>query len=113
MRSFLLVPLLLTLLPVIAFAGYSKEQRHYWDAVMPIMRTHCNESCHNADDNKGGLNLNRYDFIKTIQRDGEVFTKVIAFIEDGSMPPEGKPQLSQNRKRHLPFLYQQVPKRST
>jgi len=86
--------MLLLLTITVAFAGYPPEQQHYWRAVMPIMRTYCNDSCHNADDKKGGLNLSRYDFIRTIQRDGEVFYRVIDQIESGAMPPAGKPQMS-------------------
>lgn len=76
-------------------ADYSSAQRHYWDVIMPIMRKHCNESCHNASDQKGGLNLERYDFIHAIQRDGELFSNLIRLVEDGDMPPENRPRMPQ------------------
>lgn len=85
------------------FAGYPPDQLHYWRTVMPIMRKYCNQACHNADDNKGGLNLNRFDFILTIQREGEVFANVINHVDNGTMPPEGKPQLSPAEKDTLLF----------
>lgn len=85
---------LLLFVATATFAGYPKEQQHYWSVVMPIMRTYCNDACHNADDKKGGLNLSRYDFIRTIQRDGEVFYRVIDEIESGAMPPASKPQMT-------------------
>ncbi|PHN03415.1 DUF1592 domain-containing protein [Flavilitoribacter nigricans] len=74
-------------------AGYPPDQIHYWDVVMPIMRKYCNQECHNADDLKGGLNLERYDFISRIQRDGELFTSLIRLVENGEMPPENKLQM--------------------
>jgi hypothetical protein len=92
MRLYLLLIAAVLLSNVSLFAGYSKEQRHFWDVVQPIMKKYCNQACHNADDNKGGLNLNQYDFILSIQRRGEVFVKVIDYLENGTMPPEGKPQ---------------------
>ena len=58
------------------------------------MDRNCNQACHNADDKKGGLNLNQFDFILTIQKKGEVFLNVIEHIEGGTMPPEGKPRLT-------------------
>ncbi len=104
MRSFVLT--LAFWLPVTAslLAGWPPDQLHYWRVVQPIMKTYCNQSCHNADDNKAGLNLNRYDFIQSIQRDGEVFIRVIDHIKTGSMPPEGEPQLSPGEKDTL-LLY--------
>ena len=99
---FVLFPLFLFLLATgTLLAGWPPEQLHYWREVQPIMKQYCNQSCHNADDNKAGLNLNRYDFIKTIQRDGEVFIRVIDHLESGTMPPAGEPQLSQAERDTL------------
>ena len=84
-------------------ADYPDEQRHYWDVVKPIFDKNCNNACHNADDNKGGLNLNRFDFILSIQRKGEIFLRVIEHVEAGTMPPEGKPPLSKLEKDTLVF----------
>lgn len=83
------------LIPVLQAADYPPEQRHYWEVVLPILRKHCNQACHNADDQKGGLNLERYDFIRNIQRDGELFTRLIRMVEEGEMPPENKPRMPQ------------------
>jgi hypothetical protein len=88
---------------VSSYAGYPKEQEHYWDVVKPIFDKNCNKACHNADDKKGGLNLNQFDFILSIQRRGDVFLKVIEHIENGSMPPEGKRPLTSMEKDTLLF----------
>src|SRR5690606_39713215 len=79
-------------------ADYPPDQRHYWSTVQPIFRKYCNKACHNADDQKGGLDLERYDFISRIQQDGELFNGLIRLVEDGDMPPEGKPQMSKAEK---------------
>lgn len=95
-RLFLLIGLLVS--SNLLFGGYPKEQQHYWRTVRPIMDLYCSRPCHNADDNKAGLNLNKYDFIRRIQSDGQVFRSIIEHIEAGTMPPEGKPKLSQTEQ---------------
>lgn len=99
----LIIIILLPLQPLLA-ADYPPEQRHYWQVVQPILRKHCNEACHNADDNKGGLNLEKYDFIRRIQADGELWTGLLRLIEEGSMPPQGRPRLMPTEKDTL-FTY--------
>lgn len=76
------------------------RQKHYWKTVRPILREHCT-SCHNPEDKKAGLNLERYDFIISIVRDGEVFDKVMEVVENGSMPPEIRPPMPQGQKDTL------------
>ncbi|MFK7925999.1 MAG: DUF1592 domain-containing protein, partial [Bacteroidia bacterium] len=78
------------------------RQKHYWQTVRPILRQHCN-SCHNPEDKKGGINLERYDFIISIVRSGELFDKVIDVVNEGSMPPEIRPPMSQAEKDTLTF----------
>lgn len=104
MRRFALLILLGLGLQSLPAADYPPDQRHYWRVVQPIMRKHCNEACHNADDKKGGLNLEKYDFIRRIQADGELFTDLMRQIEDGSMPPQGRPRLTPMEKDTL-FTY--------
>jgi hypothetical protein len=70
------------------------RQEHYWKTVRPLFRKHC-YSCHNGEDNKAGLNLERYDFIIAVVRDGEVFQRVIKEVENRSMPPDIRPPMKQ------------------
>jgi len=84
-------------------ADWPKEQRHFWDVVQPIMEDNCNRACHNADDRKGGLNLDAFSFIVAIQRRGEIFVKLIDHVENGTMPPDSKPPLSKMEKDTLLF----------
>ncbi len=100
-RSLLGVALLLIGIPL--FADYPEEQRHYWKVVKPIFDENCNRACHNADDKKGGLNLNQFDFILSIQRRGEVFLRVIEHVENGTMPPDNKRPLTTTEKDTLLF----------
>lgn len=104
MQRFILLVTLVMALQSLFAADYPPEQRHYWQVVQPILRKHCNEACHNADDKKGGLNLEKYDFIRRIQADGELFTDLMRQIENGSMPPQGRPRLTPMEKDTL-FTY--------
>lgn len=102
MRYALIFLLLLGLDAVaVQAADYPYDQRHYWSDVMPILRKHCNRACHNADDQKGGLNLEKYDFIRRIQQDGELWTRLVGLVESGEMPPENKPPMPQAEKDTL------------
>lgn len=78
------------------------RQNHFWNTVRPIIRQHC-YSCHNGEDNKAGINLERYDFIISIVRDGELFHKVMEVVENGTMPPDIRPPMSQAERDTLNF----------
>ncbi|MEM8888621.1 MAG: DUF1592 domain-containing protein [Bacteroidota bacterium] len=78
------------------------REKHYQRTVRPIMRKHCN-SCHNQEDKKGGLNLEKYDFTFGIVRDGELFTRVVEMVEEESMPPDFRPRLQQEEIDTLSF----------
>ena len=78
------------------------RQKHFWKTVRPILREHC-YSCHNGEDKKAGLNLERYDFIISIVRDGERFHKVMEVVENGTMPPNIRPPMSEQDKDTLNF----------
>ncbi len=47
--------------------------------------------------------MDDFSFIVAIQRRGEVFVKLIDHVENGTMPPEGKPPLSKMEKDTLLF----------
>ncbi|MEM6633469.1 MAG: DUF1592 domain-containing protein [Bacteroidota bacterium] len=78
------------------------RQKHFWKTVRPILRQHC-YSCHNGEDKKAGLNLEAYDFIIAIVRDGERFHKVMEVVENGTMPPDIRPPMPQQDKDTLNF----------
>ncbi len=100
---YLLASLLVCFSIHLAAEKWPDEQVHFWRVVKPILDDNCNRACHNADDNKGGLNLNQFDFILSIQKKGEVFLKVIEHIENGTMPPEERDPLTKMEKDTLLF----------
>lgn len=78
------------------------REKHYQRTVRPVIKKHC-VSCHNAEDKKGGLNLEKYDFTFGIVRDGALFTKVIDMVKNETMPPDFKPRMSQKEIDTLTF----------
>ena len=66
----------------------------------PILRKHCT-SCHNAADQKGGLDLDVFYFIPSVVSKGELWQKLVKMVELEEMPPAGKPRMSQAEKDTL------------
>ncbi|MBX2815720.1 MAG: DUF1588 domain-containing protein [Saprospiraceae bacterium] len=89
-RPFLIACLLL--LPQLMFAD-TQADLDFRRQVRVHIRNHCS-SCHNTIDNKGGINLDVYDFAYNVARRGELFRRVIKSLEEGSMPPSSRPPMS-------------------
>lgn len=104
--KFRAIPILLLVLSFAIIPESKAEDRprekHYQRTVRPIMRKHCN-SCHNQEDKKGGLNLEKYDFTFGIVRDGELFTRVVEMVKEESMPPDFRPRMKQKEIDTLTF----------
>ncbi|MDX2245473.1 MAG: DUF1592 domain-containing protein [Bacteroidia bacterium] len=78
----------------------TEEDRRFRRVVKPIMIKHC-QSCHNALDQKAGINFEDYVWVHQVVRNGNMFTKLIEEVETGQMPPKNKPRLSQSEKDTL------------
>lgn len=50
--------------------------------------------CHDADTEKGDLDLERFETVADIEKDPVVWQKVLHQIRDGEMPPKKKPQFT-------------------
>ena len=82
------------------YAQEDQQLKHYRQELRPILAEHC-FSCHNEPDKKGGLNLEKYDFIVSIVRDGPVWVDVLTQIRSGAMPPNVKPPIPADQKTIL------------
>lgn len=96
-KFYLILAGLLACVCVVVANPEDKRLQKYRKSVRPIMKKHC-YSCHNGEDNKAGINLERYDFIIAIERDGELFYKVMEAIRQGSMPPDIRPPMAEAEK---------------
>ncbi|MGK0186631.1 MAG: hypothetical protein ACI9R3_002414, partial [Verrucomicrobiales bacterium] len=70
------------------------------ESIRPILVKYCLD-CHSTEDQKGDLDLERFDSIKDIHREGKVWQMVAEQLELGEMPPKKKPQLSDEQKDEL------------
>ncbi|RMG16875.1 MAG: DUF1592 domain-containing protein [Bacteroidetes bacterium] len=101
-KACLLLSLLLGLAMSMLAQPDDPRQPHYWRSVRPILAKHC-YGCHNGEDQKAGINFERYDFIISVVRDGELFHKALEMVAAGSMPPDIRPRMSQEEKDTLTF----------
>ena len=72
-------------------AACHADEAHFAKYVTPFLTKHC-VSCHGADDAEGGIVLERNS--ANIQRDYELWEKVIRLINAHQMPPADEPQPS-------------------
>lgn len=78
------------------------RQKHYTRQVRPIFMQHC-FPCHNGEDNKAGINFDDFYFISSLVRRGELFQKIVQVVQEGSMPPDTRPPLSQQQVDTVAF----------
>ena len=82
------------------FAQEDEQLKYYRQTLRPILKQHC-FSCHNEPDKKGGLNLERFDFIVSIIRSGPTWVNVVDQVRSGEMPPSVKPPIPPDEKEIL------------
>ena len=59
--------------------------------IRPLIAKHC-LGCHSARKKKGGLDLERFATLDQVRADIEPWQAVLEMLENGEMPPEGKPR---------------------
>jgi hypothetical protein len=70
------------------------------DRVRPILVEYCFD-CHDAETQKGGVNLARFDTAQSLHLDPRLWEKALRAIEEKSMPPERKKQPSTEQFHRL------------
>ena len=88
----LFISILFLMLPQVS-VGITKEDIKFQKSARVVIRKYC-VSCHNAADQKAGINLDAFDFVSQIIRNGELFETVIHQSLSGAMPPRGKPRMN-------------------
>lgn len=72
----------------------------YSEQVAPLLTKYC-IACHGETKPKGGLNLAKLTDESTVASNPKVWQRVIEYVESGDMPPEGKPQPTQQEIERL------------
>ncbi len=66
--------------------------------IAPVLEEYCFD-CHNPDKHKGDVNLEDLSAKPKFTEDRETWDKVAEVVENGDMPPEKKPQLSDSQRQ--------------
>lgn len=74
-------------------AGAHKE-------LQPLLETYCLK-CHNTTKAKAGVNLDKFRGIDSVAHDPKTWETVLAQIRDRTMPPENKPQPTDEQREQL------------
>ncbi len=92
------------LTPSLGLAGaptsFAEVYSSYTETVRPILERYCLK-CHNADQFKGDLDLERMTSLMEIRRDPRVWQNVVFMLESGEMPPKKSAQLSAEESKRL------------
>ena len=82
----------------VPFAAASDATTEFTNRVRPLLVTHCME-CHSTQVQKAGFDLQRFATLDEVRAELEAWQEMLAMLESKEMPPEGKPQPSdQDRK---------------
>lgn len=71
--------------------AFPAEADPFEKTIRPYLSKHCLR-CHNDDDARGDLNLNRYTSAKDVSAHFRRWNNITEFIRKGEMPPEEEPQ---------------------
>ncbi len=77
----------------LALPTQAQETLDYEKDIIPVLRENC-YSCHWVGDSKGGINLEKYEEVGRIVKDGQLWLNVVEQIKTQEMPPDTKPPLS-------------------
>lgn len=104
MHSRSALPLLLVVLAPVLQA----KDDAFKNEVQPILTQYCYD-CHGNGKSKGDLALDKYKTIDAIRADKKVWELVLRNVKSGEMPPEKKPQPTQQQRDVLAkFVQDQV-----
>src|SRR5215470_2118119 len=71
--------------------GPSNLAGDYAGQVRPLMSQYC-LTCHSTQKKKGDLDLERFASLEQVRKDLRPWQGVLEMLENGEMPPKGKPQ---------------------
>lgn len=66
---------------------------NFAEKIAPFLKAHCVD-CHGGDDPEGGIGFDRYVDSSNVQKDYDLWEKVIRLVNEHQMPPADEPQPS-------------------
>lgn len=90
--------------PDIVLAGHPTPQSVFDDTVQPLLARYCYD-CHNADKDKGDIDLTPHRAVADIRRHRREFMRVWEMLNTREMPPNKKPQPTEaERAKMIGFI---------
>ena len=82
---------------------------HFRKEIKPILQKHCYD-CHDADVQKGDLNLAQYEELDQVKTAPEIWQIVYERVHAFEMPPKGKKDLSFDKQRKMVRFLRGLPR---
>lgn len=98
--------LILLAAPVLPAKDPAELQRQYDAELVPLLRTYCFD-CHGESDGEGEISLASYRNVETILKDRKVWSRVLAQVRLGTMPPSDGPELAADIRVRMTALIDQ------
>jgi hypothetical protein len=94
---------------VLSCWGAQAQESHssFEKDIRPLLETYCFK-CHGQSKAKGGVNLYAYQDLAAVNRDPKTWHTVMTQMRDRNMPPENKPQPTQEERDRLTAWLAQV-----
>lgn len=97
--------------PLMAFFSATLPVVAFESSILPILKESCLE-CHGGKKVKGDVDFSKILTVEDADKNFELWETVVEVIEEGEMPPEDEPQLSEADKKAIVGWYQQRKKAS-
>lgn len=99
-RNFLLIALLVGSLSVTHAENSGSALDAFNSEAQPVIGEYC-VKCHGANRPKAGVNLSQFTNTISVYRDPKLWQKVASKLDNGEMPPEGKPRPDPGQRSRL------------
>jgi hypothetical protein len=84
------------------FAALMVASAHAAD-IQPLLKTYCLD-CHNADKQKGDIDLTHFGSLQSVQKDFKLWQTMLQQVEEEEMPPKKPLPTSAEREQIMDFL---------
>src|SRR2546430_1096190 len=74
---------------MLSLTAHGPEGPTFERDVRPLLEGHC-LSCHNSLRHRGGVDLSKFQDGESVQRNADLWLKVVDALNEQSMPPKGK-----------------------
>ncbi len=82
-------------------------ERAFRHRIAPFLQKHCAD-CHGPDAQEGEIALHKYHTAASLADDAATWTRVLAMLRSGAMPPEDAAQPSETQRRQVASLIEKA-----